>query len=106
VAQGHNAEAWAFSPYATFRALVATGVELIAAAFVVIGIGAGVAYLASLITSQQAVFGLPASAVSTMRSSSYWLALHSTAANCQQTGAWETASDMILMLGALVGWWE
>lgn len=99
VAQGHNAEVGIFSLYATFRALVASAVELIAAGFIVIGISAAVAYIASLLTSRQAIFGLPASAQPSVQQCSYWLSIHPTAANCQQAGTWEAAADSTLMLG-------
>ena len=99
VAQGHNAEVGIFSLYATFRALVAAAMELIAAGFIVIGISAAVAYVASLLTSRQAIFGLPASAQPSVQQCSYWLSIHPTAANCQQAGTWEAAADSTLMLG-------
>ncbi len=101
VADGHNAEAWGFSAIGTLVALSTKAAELIAIAFVAIGLSAVIAHLVSLFTSVQAVFGLPTTAIPSIQTCSYWLSIHPTAANCQQAGTWEAAHDMTWMLGGL-----
>ncbi len=101
VAEAHNAEAWGFSLIGTLVALSTKAAELIAMAFVAIGVSAAIAYIVSLFTSVQAVFGLPTTALPSIQTCSYWLSIHPTAANCQQAGTWEAAHDMTWMLGAL-----
>jgi hypothetical protein len=101
VARGYNRGTYPYSPFATFRALLATAVQLVAASFVVIGVSAGVAYVASMLTSRQAIFGLPSNAVLPVGSCAHWLAVQPTASGCQQAGTLEASYDMIMMLGAL-----
>ncbi len=101
VADGHNAEAGIFTFGATVRSLFAAVYELLSVGLVVVGISAAVAYVVSLLTSKEAVFGLPAIALPSMQNCSYWMQIHPTAGNCQIAGTWEAANDSTWMLGAL-----
>ena len=99
VAAGHNAEVGIFSFGSSLCSLFAALWELVAIGFMVIGASAAVAYVASILTSKEAVFGMPPSALPAAAQCSYWLSIHPTAANCQQAGTWEAANDSTWLLG-------
>lgn len=99
VAAGHNAEVGIFSFGATLRSLFGAIWELVAIGFMVIGASAAVAYVASILTSKEAIFGMPPNALPAAAQCSYWLSIHPTASNCQQAGTWEAANDSTWLLG-------
>lgn len=105
VAAGHNSEVGIFTFGATLRSLFAALLQLVSLGFMVVGASAVIAYVASILTSTQTVFGLPPSALPTASQCSYWLSIHPTAANCQQASTWEAANDStwLLVFVGLVG---
>lgn len=101
VARGLNGRPGPVSTWATVRALAGTAAQLGAALLIVAAAGAAVAAAASAVLTRQAVYGLPSNAVPSAANCAHWLAVQPSATGCREAAAFESASDLTMILGAL-----